>query len=383
MDTTKFIIVCVLTVIVSFFLSCNKQADENLINEDTQTSDYILSDEDAKILLSDFVENESKTRSGELIEIGDYSVYDYQISTAMEIETVPVFHYTLTTGDKEGYALVVADSRIPKVLAYVEKGSLSDTSFIEPLRLYVRTIPEFITSNLIDYYEGNPQTAIPVTKAESYITYYCFLPTIWSQKYPYNSQCPTAMCMSSVYNGRYATGCVALAIAQILAYHHIPSSLDWTSILASPTLTGSSSSTVINQVGTLIANIGTLVYMDYDCDGSGTSSSNAPAAFSSYGLATNGLVPFSISLVASSLQNGRPVYMRGEDVSAGGHAWVCDGYKRHIYSSTEYYEYLNMNWGWGGASNGFYYMYSPPSFNAGGYTFTSNFKIIANIRKVN
>jgi hypothetical protein len=55
MNTTKFIIICVLAVIVSFFLSCNKQADENLINEDIQTSDYILSDEDAKILLSDFV----------------------------------------------------------------------------------------------------------------------------------------------------------------------------------------------------------------------------------------------------------------------------------------------------------------------------------------
>jgi hypothetical protein len=382
MDTTKFIIACVLAVIVSFFLSCNKQADENLINEDIQMSDYILSDEDAKILLSDFVGNGNRTRSGELVEIGDYDVYDYQISTAMETENVPVFHYTLKTGDEEGYALVVADSRIPKVLAYVEKGSLSDTSFIEPLRLYVRTIPEFITSNLIDYYEGYSQTAIPVTKAESYITYYCFLPTIWNQTYPYNFQCPTASCSSS-YNGRYPAGCVAIAIAQILAYYRVPSSLDWNSILASSTVTGSSSSTVINQVGALIANIGTLVYMNYGCDVSVTSSSYAPAAFSSYGLATNGFIPFSISLVASSLQDGRPVYMRGEDASAGGHAWVCDGYKRHVYSSTEYYEYLNMNWGWGGASNGFYYMYSPPSFNTGSYTFTNNLRIIANIRKVN
>jgi hypothetical protein len=378
MNTTKFIIVCVLAVIVSFFLSCNKQADENLLNEDIQTSDYILSDEDAKILLSDFVGNGGKTRGGELVEIGDYNVYDYQISTAMETENVPVFHYTLTTGDEEGYALVVADSRISKVIAYVEKGSLADTSFIEPLRLYVRSIPEFITHNLVDYYEGNTQTVIPVTKTESVITYYCFLPTVWSQEYPYNSQCPIV----SGCTGRSSAGCVAIAIAQILAYHHVPSSLNWTSILASQTITGSSSSTVINQVGTLIANIGSLVNMEYGCLGSAATNTYTTSTFASYGLTTNGLMPFSLSLVATSLQNGRPVYMSGlPSLDADGHAWVCDGYKKQIYSSSEYYEYLNMNWGLGGTSNGFYYMYSPPSFTAGGHTYTTNLKIVPEIRK--
>ncbi|MDR0750233.1 MAG: C10 family peptidase [Tannerellaceae bacterium] len=367
-----------------FFLSCNNQADENLINEDIQTSDYILSDEEAKILLSDFVGNGNKTRSGELVEISDCNVYDYQISAVVETETenVPVFHYTLKTGDEEGYALVVADSRIPKVLAYVEKGSLADTSFIEPLRLYVRSIPEFITSNLIDYYKGNSQTAIPVTKAESYITYYCFLPTNWNQTYPYNSQCPVASCSSS-YNGRYPAGCLIVAVAQILAYYRVPSSLDWTSILASPMVTGSSSSTVINQVGNLIANIGTSLNTNYDCGGSSAYLSAAPSVFSSYGVITNGLISFSLPAIVSSLQNGRLVLIYGETTSGIGHAWVCDGYKRHVYSSTEYYDYLDMNWGWGGTSNGFYYMYSPPSFNAGSYTFTNNLKIIANIRKAN
>jgi hypothetical protein len=149
--------------------------------------------------------------------------------------------------------------------------------------------------------------------------------------------------------------------------------------LASQSLTANSSATVINQVGTLIANIGTLVDMDYDCNGSGAYSSDASSAFSSYGLTTASYQPFDISIVASSLQSGYPVYMRGVSTTGAGHAWVCDGYKKHVYGPTDYYEYLDMNWGWNGASNGFYYMYSPPSFTAESYTFNSSFMIYPNI----
>ncbi|MBO6256153.1 MAG: C10 family peptidase, partial [Bacteroidaceae bacterium] len=66
--------------------------------------------------------------------------------------------------------------------------------------------------------------------------------------------------------------------------------------------------------------------------------------------------------------------------TVGGHAWVCDAWKRHHYDNNEYYDYLNMNWGWGGSSNGFYYIDSPMSFNTGSYTFYYGFEMITNIR---
>lgn len=40
--------------------------------------------------------------------------------------------------------------------------------------------------------------------------------------------------------------------------------------------------------------------------------------------------------VESSIKSGKPVYMRGRDVSTrAGHAWVCDGY-RYTMTSKEY-----------------------------------------------
>lgn len=87
--------------------------------------------------------------------------------------------------------------------------------------------------------------------------------------------------------------------------------------------------------------------------------------------------------VTTSLNNDKPVYMRGECSNTGdGHAWVCDGYR---YSEPEYMYRLftvppgqipvtrleeayresvydarsivthHMNWGWGGDYNGYYY----------------------------
>jgi hypothetical protein len=263
-------------------------------------------------------------------------------------------------------------------LIYTEQGSLADTSFIEPLRLYVRTIPEFIASDLNRHYKGETKAVKPVTKANDFVTYYCFLPTVWGQEYPYNSQCPVSDCSPATCNGRSPAGCVAIAIAQILAYHHKPSSLNWTSILSNQSLTANSPATAISQVGTLIANIGTLANTGYGCEASGASSLQAPAVLSYYGLTTDSYQSFSISVVANSLQNGYPVYMRGVS-DAGGHAWVCDGYKKHVYGPTDYYEYLDMNWGADGTSNGFYYTESQPSFNTGPYTFNTNIMIVPNI----
>ena len=59
---------------------------------------------------------------------------------------------------------------------------------------------------------------------------------------------------------------------------------------------------------------------------------------------------------------GRPVYMRGGvkkywlgiiPYYGGGHAWVCDGYRRYRYPTLSYL-YLQMNWGWNNTSNGWF-----------------------------
>ncbi|MHB8403755.1 MAG: C10 family peptidase, partial [Bacteroidia bacterium] len=53
-----------------------------------------------------------------------------------------------------------------------------------------------------------------------------------------------------------------------------------------------------------------------------------------------------ISLLQTDINAGRPVQYAGQDPSAGGHTWVCDGYD----ASNNFH----MNWGWGGSSDGFF-----------------------------
>lgn len=191
-----------------------------------------------------------------------------------------------------------------------------------------------------------------------------------------NEQGSAATTVLDIYDHAPA-GCVAIAIAQVLAYHRVPSNLNWNTILASSIVNSSSSTTAIDQVSTLIADIGTKVQMIYDCFENSAYSSNAPGVLLSYGLRSGSLVPFSIEECKYNLQNGGPMIMRGEaSASNAGHAWVCDGWKRHTYNNVAYYDYLNMNWGWDGSSNGFYLVENPISFNAGGHLFNRNFKTI-------
>jgi len=99
-------------------------------------------------------------------------------------------------------------------------------------------------------------------------------------------------------------------------------------------------------------------------------------------MSLGGLVTFTLTEVVNSLSYSRPVYIRSNETSGGsGHAWVIDGYRKHEYSSSEVYHYLNMNWGWDGSSNGFYLTSeSSPSYSAGGFNFYGNTRVICNIR---
>ncbi len=51
----------------------------------------------------------------------------------------------------------------------------------------------------------------------------------------------------------------------------------------------------------------------------------------------------------SEIRAKRPVIMRGESETGGGHAFVLDGYR--FQDGTPYY---HVNWGWGGSSNGYF-----------------------------
>ena len=206
----------------------------------------------------------------------------------------------------------------------------------------------------------------------------------WHQGCRYNSLCPE---MSGPC-GHAEVGCVAVAMGQIMHYWGYPSTgwgshsyynqgielsadfgnttYDWEHMPDS--LTESSSDAEIEAVATLLYHCGVAVNMEYGTNGSNASSANVPDALKRY-------FDFSRQLhrdkkgsdnavwlakLKACLDLQRPIYYSGQG-SAGGHAFVCDGYDAD--------DLLHFNWGWGGNGDGYFAL---GNLNPIGYSFNNN-----------
>lgn len=296
-------------------------------------------------------------------------------------DQIPFYEFEID-GEEKGCALVCADSRMPTVLAYVPKGSFSDTIFnkgfkymvencknvarnsIHGIRYFQDSLREQTIEkiknryNLVDFDFEKVKSKITIeeplhTKSttEEYIG--PLTTTAWHQGYPYNLQCPSSSgCQHTV------AGCVAIAIAQTIAYYepqYDPSiTIPWTEIKANR---GISNSTHINIVSSLVRGIGDITNMKYGCNGSGTSLMEYGFdAIKHYGLdkkmSGTQIRPKSYT-IRESLQMGLICLMRGESGDEG-HAWIVDGLKTVIVTgvknSKSYNYYMSCNFGWGNTS---------------------------------
>jgi|SRR5690554_3731857 len=203
--------------------------------------------------------------------------------------------------------------------------------------------------------------------------------TTWRQSYPYSYYTPN----------NNPTGCVAVAMAQIMRYHEWPNTFNWSIMPNYSTFTGTPSSGSL-EVASLMYDIGTNVNMQYSEIESGAYSEDALYALvNNYGYSsTANYSDYNFSTVKQEIKMyNRPVYMDGfhaydtettgwwfwEDTDITytiGHAWVSDGYKQQydvyihnegtVYEYTQQenrYEWLYMNWGWGlnYGGNGWFY----------------------------
>jgi hypothetical protein len=219
------------------------------------------------------------------------------------------------------------------------------------------------------------------------------LKSTWNQSPYYNDLCP----FDVAANDRTVTGCVATAMAQILKYWNWPlkgnSSHTYTSPYGSLTAnfgttnydwskmpSGISSANI--QIATVMYDCGVAVNMSYGTAASGGSSAytawgsnSALSSYSAYFKYKNGAHaedrsnytdPQWITLIENELNLRRPIQYSGRTPastahpSGEGHSWVCDGYDVN--------DYLNMNWGWGGSSNGYFILggLNPAALGIGG-----------------
>ena len=182
---------------------------------------------------------------------------------------------------------------------------------------------------------------------------------------------------SPVVNGIHCpTGCVATALAQIMHYYRYPvqprltASYSWNGqtlainfdtvtfdySLMPNRITSASTLEQRREVSELGYSVAVAMKMSFNAEGSGAYSHKVPSAMSNYfkykGNRTlldrngNGDTAY-INAVRNELKHQRPVYMHGstpesfpDDPHAGGHAWVCCGYRDD--RPAQYW----MNWGW-------------------------------------
>ncbi|MHC8948523.1 C10 family peptidase [Sphingobacterium hungaricum] len=298
-----------------------------------------------------------------------------------------------------GFVIVSATNKIEPILAYSETGYFDLKNAMYGVKDWIDGI-----SDKINYYiEMDVEPDSTTIKEWDNITTFSappndeeiivvgptihelqgpYLTTSWGQGVGYNDAIPGNYGCVLYSNGKPPIGCVATAIGQIINYWRYPSTFDWNNM---PSTGGG------GAIPNLLYTIAEMVDMSYSCSGSGATSSSARNAFVTLGYTSSSLSTYNENTVAQQLNNKKPVMLFGTDSSIGaGHAWVCDGYKRDVYTlihnpNTIYeyetytygYYYFYMNWGWGSELyNGYYRSYQ---FNTSNGKFNDNVYMISNI----
>ena len=291
-----------------------------------------------------------------------------------------VFNY-----DGGGYVIVSGDDRAEEILGY-------GSGYMD-----VDNLPENVAWWLGQYKQqmewliANPDAQVETTTQfmstmRTATTVPMLMSSTWDQEEPYYNQCPK-------YNGEYCmTGCVATAMAQVMYYWKYPTSSssisgygggywggmsvpalpattfnynlmllsychwDWdNSVLVQDTYTDEQA----QEVAKLGRYCGQAVEMNYSPDGSGAYTSDQLAAMKQFGYSQSaqyvqksGWYSSSYTtaqweaMIRTELDAGRPILYAANDPSAGGHAFICDGYN----SDNKYH----FNFGWYGTCDGWY-----------------------------
>jgi hypothetical protein len=227
----------------------------------------------------------------------------------------------------------------------------------------------------------------------------------WGQEQSCTS--PALDCYNYYVPQKFATGCVATAMAQLMRYYQYPVSgigvnhftievnerlqamftrggdgfggaYDWSAMPLDPNC--SLTETQREAIGALCYDAGISVGTIYGSDTSIAEVHEAKDALTNifqYGHAVNAfnlnqnIGPGLIGMINPNLDAGSPVIL-AVNRPGGGHAVLCDGYG---YISSTLYHHLNM--GWNGLNDAWYNL---PSIDTDNYAYTSITQCIYNIR---
>lgn len=287
--------------------------------------------------------------------------------------------YVFNVGEQDGFVIVSGEDRARPILGYADSGTFDaariPTALNEMLAIYANQIEQLRNKTTKSDSLARPRRRISGIMGDVAP----LLSTTWNQGWPYNDYCPTLEDQTAL------TGCVATAMAQIANYYEYPrdqvpslaaytsptnkinvsawgaTTFDWDNMLDS--YSGGENSTQKAAVATLMRYCGQAAQMDYGFS-SGAFNGDALYAFkeklgynanatfrSAAGYSINGWE----DLIYKEVCEGRPVYYSAlngdEGCDVSGHAFIIDGYKADG-------NYFHVNWGWGGACDGFFNIFA-------------------------
>lgn len=314
----------------------------------------------------------------------------------MKVHGEPVM-YVFDRPNEGGYLLISADDRAYTVLGYTDRGHWDANDIPANAQAWL----EMLSDELL----GIRTDASAAEEAPTYTPVAPLCTTQWSQKSPYNDLCPMWQ------NKHSATGCVALAAAQIMKKHNYPTqgigshsykwanengdSIELSADFANTTYAWSSmldqydnTATDVqkNAVATLVYHCGVADELNYGRSTGGNSHHMVMNLIDHFGYDKRirtyrkNYQPDSLIMpeIASNLQNGRPIYVSAKTEEGGGHAFVCDGMDANGL--------LHINWGWGGKSDGYYRLsvFAPQQQGTGGSAsnkaYTQDIRLYTRIR---
>lgn len=307
-------------------------------------------------------------------------------------------YYIYSTGD--GFVIVAGDDRAEQILGYGD-GDFDMNNIPCGLQAMLNIYKE-----QIDYLLEHPGLKVekpsiktPMLRGTSVEP---LLKAEWDQTDPYYNQCP-------VYNGRpCVTGCACTSLCQVMYYWKYPTSatpsvpsyttykhqitlpqlpsttFDWDNMIDSYYWDFEPIYTTVqgNAVAKLMRYVGQAEKMDYSPGGSAAYDLDIlrAAKFFGYNRYADLICEWDwdedlwTGIISSELYYyHRPViYGACDDNSNVGHSFVIDGYK----TNNEYNVSYHINWGWGGACNGYFAFHA---FNIIGLEFNSYQTMIYNL----
>jgi hypothetical protein len=329
----------------------------------------------SQIITKDEAEKYAINVFSEISETSDLNNISFtEGMTVQKEEGNPAMYiFNVTNG---GFVIISAETKAFPVLAFSTENNIPideekwNISFNEWVDLYCEQI------NLLRKENNNPEKEISEKwkqlkngekldiKGSKDVT--PLLSTTWNQGCGYNSLCPSA---AGGPCGRVYTGCVATAMAQVIRYQEYPTSgigsqcyytynygelcADFSS--ATYDYSSMSSGSGNAEVAELMYHCGVSVFMNYSPSGSGAYSHNVVTALKNFFDYKNVVMiskgSYAINdwnrILRNEIDNFRPFYCAGFTASSG-HAFVLDGYQGA--------DFFHINWGWGGSSNGFFYL---------------------------